>query len=113
MSVKVNGAADKTVTVRRTVFKQTTEDMETIEVRPFVTDTARVRASRGVTLNLGNYESARIEVSIDLPCYKEEILPCYRDLVEEVETLMRGEIQKVLNQTNPSDEDRAIDLNSL
>ena len=27
----------------------------------------------GLTINLGNYESLRIDVGVKMPCYKEEI----------------------------------------
>jgi hypothetical protein len=31
-----------------------------------------VEIGYGLTLNIGNYESARIDVRISLPCYREE-----------------------------------------
>jgi hypothetical protein len=49
------------------------EKREVIDVRCFVTDTANVRVSAGVTKNLSNYEFLRIDVSISAPCYVEEI----------------------------------------
>ena len=33
---------------------------------------ARVTAKYGLTINLGNYESARVDVGIELPCFVEE-----------------------------------------
>lgn len=109
MSVKVSGAPDKQITVTRTAFSQTTEESETIAVRPFVTDPARVRVSKAATLNMGNYESARCEVSIDLPCYKEEVVACYRSLTTEVDNLLRAEVAKILNPTGKTEPD----LNAL
>mgnify|MGYP000843960957 FL=1 len=49
------------------------EKIKVIEVRSFVTDTANVRVSAGVTKNLTNYEFLRVDVSISAPCYVEEI----------------------------------------
>lgn len=34
---------------------------------------AQVRAMAGLTLNMQNYESARVEVSVELPTYVEEV----------------------------------------
>ena len=44
-----------------------------IEVIPFVQEPAKVGMSKGLTINTGNFSSARVDVSIELPCYKEEI----------------------------------------
>lgn len=46
---------------------------EVLGVVKFETTPAIVRRGYGLTLNLGNYESARIDVSIELPCYVEDI----------------------------------------
>jgi hypothetical protein len=51
--------------------KQETSE-ETIEVRTFITQPAVVGLEFGLTLNLGNYESARISVTLTVPCYAEE-----------------------------------------
>jgi hypothetical protein len=45
---------------------------EEIAVRTFVSTPAMVEIGYGLTLNIGNYESARIDVRISLPCYPEE-----------------------------------------
>ncbi len=45
---------------------------EVLEVHKFVTEPARVFVEMGLTVNLGNYESARITVALSVPCYHEE-----------------------------------------
>lgn len=45
---------------------------EVVEVVKFKTTPAVVKRGYGLTLNLGNYESARIDVSIEVPCYLED-----------------------------------------
>ena len=45
------------------------EKRKSIEVRKFETDPAYVRVNAGVTKNLGNYESLRVDVSLTVPCY--------------------------------------------
>lgn len=45
---------------------------ETLAIQRFVTEPARVSVEMGMTVNLGNYESARITVALSVPCYYEE-----------------------------------------
>jgi hypothetical protein len=49
-----------------------TQTDEVLAVRRFVTEPARVSVEMGMTVNLGNYESARITVALLVPCYFEE-----------------------------------------
>lgn len=60
-----------TVLVKRTVYGETTETEQKVRVPIFATQPARVRVLGSVTRNLGNYNSAKVEVMIDLPCYPE------------------------------------------
>lgn len=48
-------------------------DFEDLPVRIFEVEPASVRAGYGLTINLGNYESARVDVQVTLPCYAEEV----------------------------------------
>jgi hypothetical protein len=50
-----------------------TDKSEQLPMQKFETTPAVVRRSYGMTMNLGNYESARIDVSVDVPCYVEDI----------------------------------------
>lgn len=68
---------------------------ETLEVHQFVTEPAKVGVNMGLTLNLGNFESARIDVSISVPCYREETDEAYRYAREWVETRLGEEVQSV------------------
>jgi len=49
----------------------TKEDLITVDA--FETIPATIDAKLGMTVNLGNYESMRVDVGVSLPCYKEEI----------------------------------------
>lgn len=42
---------------------------EVVEVRKFTTTPAVVHRGYGLTLNQGNFESARIDVRVEVPCY--------------------------------------------
>lgn len=49
------------------------EGFEELEVRKFETDPAYVSVNHGRTVNLGAYESARLDVRVSVPCYPEEV----------------------------------------
>lgn len=56
-----------------------------IQVGIFKTEPARVVVQKGLTVNLGNFESARFTVGFECPCYVEEakdIEVILNDLVE-------------------------------
>lgn len=53
-------------------YKATASD-EVVMVHDFKGPVARVRRGYGLTMNLGNYESARFDVTLELPCYPEDV----------------------------------------
>lgn len=67
---------------------------EMIEVKPFVVEPAYVNYSEGVTLNVGNFQSIRIDVGITLPTYIEEIDSAYKKAKEIVDKQINEEIVK-------------------
>ena len=76
--------AESRLTVRVTSVGEEEESKETISVQKFETDPAYVRVNAGTTKNLGDYESLRVDVSVSVPCYKEEIddmIPILADIV--------------------------------
>lgn len=52
------------------------ETEELVAVGKFDGPPAIVHRGYGLTLNLGNYESARFDVSISMPCYPEDVDAC-------------------------------------
>ena len=57
-----------------------------IRIGVFKTEPARVVAQKGLTINLGGYESARITVGFECPCYAEEM--------KEIEEVLNARIEK-------------------
>lgn len=75
-------AKNSTVMVRRTITKvgsepTTTADEDIISVYKFVTEPAEVEVSIGLTMNTSKYDFAKMQVSVRIPCYKEEIGEAY------------------------------------
>lgn len=79
------------------------EESEEIEVRTFESEPAIVSTKLGITKNLGDYNSLRVDVNLSLPCYPEEkeeakehcVSWAKRTLVETV-----SDIQKKLQDVN-------------
>lgn len=62
--------------VRRGVDQDVRDIEEVVAVAKFEDRPATVYRGYGLTLNLGNYESARFEVSISMPCVPEDVDAC-------------------------------------
>jgi hypothetical protein len=73
---------------------------ETIEVRTFVTAPATVEIGYGLTLNIGNYESARVDVKVSVPCYREEVDAAYDFAKKWAEDRVRKEVSEVRSLTS-------------
>jgi len=70
--------------------------LEEHEVHIFETEPAIVRVNAGVTKNLGNYESLRVDVAISIPCYKEMVGDTFDAIAEEVSDLLAEEVDNYL-----------------
>jgi len=57
--------------------EEKTEETE-FSVQDFEVEPAWVKAGYGLTINLGNYESARCDVGVTLPTYVEEIPSAFK-----------------------------------
>jgi len=73
---------------KETVSEKTEERL--IKVGLFKTATAQVIQKKGLTINLGNFESARVDVGYAMPCYVEE--------VKEIEGLVNDMIEERLQK---------------
>ena len=88
------------ITVSTTQFNQVTEEREYMEIRPFATVPARIGVKCGRTINLGNYESARVDVSVEIPCYVEEVRRVYQDVLAMAEERLGEEVSKITSSMN-------------
>lgn len=68
---------------------------ETIQVTKFETEPAKVRVGFGLTINMGNYESARLDVSVEVPCYKEQVDDAYERAKDWVEERVQREVADI------------------
>jgi hypothetical protein len=77
---------DSIAEVRKTVFGKEEVSSERIRIRPFISVPASITVKAGVTINLGNYESGRVDVMLTMPCYPEEIDQVYIDVKDWVDS---------------------------
>lgn len=69
-----------------------------IEVRKFETEPAFVRVNAGVTKNLGDYESLRVDVAITVPCYVEEIETVQKRTAALVADMLDTEVEEYIGK---------------
>lgn len=100
---------DGVVWVRRTYPKRTGPEAEFYTERWYPTkedsvpdvlpagagELARVKVGLGMTINLGNYESARVDVGVELPCRVAEVNDAFGLAWEAAEHEVRQQIRSV------------------
>lgn len=71
------------------------EEEDLLDVKGFAHEPAEVYVEYGVTLNLQNFESARLTVGVRMPCYKEEVNDAYEYAAKWVEDRVQGEVASI------------------
>lgn len=86
------------ITVHRTKSTKVLDEFsegETILVRKFETAPAYVCNKVGVTKNMGNFESVRIDVGVKIPCYTEEINEVEKQAAMWVDRKMDAKLSEI------------------
>lgn len=81
------------------------QEEKVLRIHKFVTIPAMVTVRYGLTMNLGNYESARVDVEVTVPCYKEELEEGYAEAVTFVEEKINKEVHEIRNPDKSDDDD--------
>jgi len=66
-----------------------------IYVDTFATTPAEVETKLGLTINLGNYESLRVDSGVRIPCYKEEVPEAQEFAFKLAEKLLFDKVREV------------------
>lgn len=85
---------DTVLKVMSSGFGTNEEDQRVIDVRKFESEPAYVRVNAGATRNTGQYESFRVDVSISIPCYPEEIDEVVGRVADQVSSYLDQELEK-------------------
>ena len=78
--------------VTSSAFGVDEEKRKDLEVHRFETEPAYVRINHGMTKKIGEYESLRVDVSITVPCYVEEINEVAARIADEVSARLDEEL---------------------
>ena len=70
-------------------------EQEKLEIRKFEVEPAYVNVKYGLTISLGDYESARCDAGVSLPCYVEEIEDAYKVAWKMAEEEIQKQVRKV------------------
>jgi hypothetical protein len=78
-----------------TPFKNA-EEIEHVEkdIHIFETEPAYVRVAAGQTINMGDYESLRIDVSVSMPCYVEMVNETQKECADWVADRLADEVDQ-------------------
>lgn len=90
----------------REIPKVIKDESEIVMVRQFVTEPAMIRRGYALTINMGNFESAKIDVSISIPAYIEEMhdVDAYaRDWCEQRIVQEKNEVMGVVEEKKGKD----------
>lgn len=79
-----------------------TKLQEEIEPKPFFGQVAHVTRKYGVTINLDNYESARVEVGVTVPCYLPDIDRADTWAQKFIESKLTEEVTTIRGSDNKS-----------
>lgn len=72
------------------------EDAEEIEVQEFQTDPAYVTVKAGLTKQIRDYESLRVDVSLSVPCYLEDVPATFDAVAEIVAMRLQSEVDNYM-----------------
>lgn len=75
---------------------------ETIAIHRFATDATKIEVSLGLTLNLGNYESAKLSVGMTVPCYKEESDDAFEWAKNWIADRLKVEVKNIRDKSDTS-----------
>lgn len=76
------------------------DEQEEISIHKFITTPAETGVSFGSTINLGNYEAARIDVWCKVPAYREELDEAFEFAKKFADNKMTEELEKVSGSKN-------------
>lgn len=88
--------------------KETEESVSiSTPVHVFITQPALVNVKMGATINMGNYESARVDVSLVMPCYAEDINAVYKDVLKFVEDKTEEQVNEIKGIEKDDEDERS------
>lgn len=81
------------------------EDSEEIEIQVFEVEPAYARVGAGVTKKIREFESLRVDVGANIPCYREQLAEQMEVVAEFIAERLDIEVDKYLGEPTEEDED--------
>lgn len=81
--------------VKSGVVQKEESEEKRLLVHKFQTEPAYVGCKLGMTINIGNYESIRVDCSVNLPTYKEELTDAQQKAFEIASAELFKRVQEV------------------
>jgi len=72
-----------------------------IKVTPFVTEPARVSIFAHRTIKTADYDGIKLGVTINLPCYKEQVMETIDEIEDMVDAYMEKRVLEIADGINP------------
>ncbi len=69
------------------------ESEDALAAHVFVTEPAHVRLSKGMTINMGKFQSARFDCAVSYPCYAEQVPEVYAMVEKFIEDKLLEEVE--------------------
>ena len=85
----------KTYSEKGEIVRECEGDSELIEVPAFVGPTATVSADFGATVNLGDYNSGKVNVFVSVPCYLTQIDEAFKFASKKAKELLHVELDSL------------------
>ena len=106
---EVSGRAGRVLVDRQFTKAGKLTDSDTVqdnlEVRTFLAAPAGVSVGYGATINLGDYESAKVNVQVSVPCYTEELDEAILFASGIAEKRVRREVAEIKGEELPEEEE--------
>lgn len=91
--------------VSSTMIGKTSRSGKPIKVRPFISVPAQVEVHMGTWFPTGDMKGAKLDVTVRMPCYPEELTGVYQQVETIVDKLMDRLYVKMTKGGNDGEED--------
>jgi len=91
-------ADEALIEVTSTVLSQKRTQTKKIKIRPFATAPAQVEVHFGTWFPTGDMAGAKVDVTLRVPCYVEEIVDVYNQTRDLVDDLLEAEVARLTGE---------------
>jgi len=90
--------SEASIEVTSTVLRKSKTVSKRIKIRPFATVPAHVEAHLGTWFPTGDMAGAKVDVTIRVPCYVEEIVDVFNQARDLADDLLDKEVARITGE---------------